>query len=83
MTNEELLQIYPFSWRAKQALIPKLPPLLEDKDKVKFFYYFNPECKHERCSYDLLTCNACIAHSKRVHKLRLGAKNSIDTNGNA
>lgn len=84
LSNEELLQLYPNSWRAKQALAPKLPPLLDDKKNVEFYYYFNPECKHERCAYDLMTCDACIAHSRRIHKLRVGAKNSIDaTNNNA
>jgi len=78
LSPEELLALYPDSWRAKQVLVPKLPPLLEDKDKVEFYFYFNPQCKHERCSYDLATCDACIEYSKKLIQLRIDKKNAID-----
>ena len=27
---------------------------------------FNPQCRHERTSYDILTCDACIAYTKML-----------------
>jgi hypothetical protein len=27
--------------------------------------WFNPDCKHERCSYDILTCPKCIEYTKQ------------------
>lgn len=30
--------------------------------------YYNPECKHEHCSYDILTCPKCIEYTKQKNE---------------
>lgn len=50
---------------SKQAMQPSLPDT--------FYYYFNPQCKHDRTSYDTMNCNACIAYSNQMHKNRVEA----------
>lgn len=40
--------------------------------------YFDPSCKHERCSYDILTCPKCIEYTKQKNEEY--AKQSITTN---
>lgn len=29
---------------------------------------FNPDCKHERCSYDIQTCKQCLDYSAKIQK---------------
>lgn len=29
---------------------------------------FNPDCKHERCSYDIATCAKCLDYSAKIQK---------------
>lgn len=31
-------------------------------------YYFNPDCKHDRCSYDIATCPKCIEYTNQKKK---------------
>lgn len=39
--------------------------------------YFNPDCKHERCSSDILTCPACIDYTtvKNLENDKTNTKN--------
>lgn len=30
--------------------------------------YYNPTCKHEHCSYDILTCPKCIEYTKQKNE---------------
>ncbi len=48
----------------------------------EFYYYFNPYCRHERCSYDLMTCDLCIQHSKKIAKLREGVNGAQNAEDN-
>lgn len=52
-------------WRereaAKAAQIASNPTVISGMDLT----YFNPTCKHERCAYDLATCEKCIEYSKQ------------------
>lgn len=48
--------------KAKEERIKQVSPeLLQDTMTCS---YFNPECKHEACSYDILTCPKCIEYTK-------------------
>lgn len=31
---------------------------------------FNPNCKHDRTSYSIINCDACVEHTRRMIKLR-------------
>lgn len=48
----------------------KLGPLIE----------FNPRCRHERTSYDIVNCDACRAHTKQLLKLRKEASDAEEAN---
>ena len=50
----------------------------EMETPAPFYYYFNPECRHGRTSFDIMNCDACVAHSNQVHKLRLEAQKAED-----
>lgn len=39
--------------------------------------YFNPNCKHEACSYDILTCPECIKYTKEKLALEREKDNGI------
>lgn len=63
------------SWRKNQetrkvSTIPTIPGEL--------YYYYSPYCKHERCSYDIMNCDACVAHSKKLQQLRIDKKGAED-----
>lgn len=43
------------------------PPAKRDPlDGTGPFYYFHPRCRHERTSWDLMTCERCLRHSQEV-----------------
>lgn len=51
---------------------PQPRELVDDPNYV--YIVFNPQCRHERTSYDLMNCDNCIAHSKELHDLQQRAK---------
>lgn len=53
-------------WRAPD-------PESYDREKHGPTGEFNPACKHDRTSYDILTCDACINHTKQLEHIRARA----------
>lgn len=73
-------ELYDGAWRHRQINNP--PKGTAIVPSGEFYYYFNPYCKHERCSYDLMTCDLCIQHSKKIARLREGVNGAQDAEDN-
>jgi hypothetical protein len=69
---EELLALH------AQFLKEELKLLSTAVEPDTFYYVFNPDCKHDRCSFDIMNCDACIAYSNQLHKNRLEALKAED-----
>jgi hypothetical protein len=55
-----LKEIKDFPIEERIALVKKC----QDHYNKNLFAYFNPGCRHERCAWDLLNCDACLAYTK-------------------
>lgn len=50
----------------------KVRPMSEEYDKLRV--EFNPQCKHDRTSYSIVHCDACIEYTRHLLKLRQEAE---------
>lgn len=50
--------------RVKKLQLAETPTVFSGMD----LSYYNPACKHEHCSYDILTCPQCIEYTKQKNE---------------
>lgn len=78
--------LQPNWWQQGNSLEQNVEPIkllparsLEEQRDDPLVGYFNPTCKHDRCAFTILNCDACIAYTKNYFKLKIGARDAEPT----